>query len=76
MYKRCYNGKVSSAVLCFLAIVAETYRAFFLAFFLAFSATDKAMATACFCGFPDFISLDMFFEMVFCEYPFFSMSQR
>jgi len=40
--------------------------------FLAFLATDKAMATACFCGFPDFISLDMFLLMVFCEYPFFN----
>jgi hypothetical protein len=36
-------------------------------FFLAFLAVDKAIAIACFWGFPDFISLRMFSEIVFLE---------
>jgi hypothetical protein len=34
-------------------------------------ATLKAIATACFWGLPALISVRMFFEMVFCEEPFF-----
>ena len=37
---------------------------FFFAFFLAVLAVLSAMAMACFCGLPDFISVLMFFEMV------------
>lgn len=49
----------------------------FLPFFLtvaalAFLATLRAMATACFWGLPDFISLRMLLETVFREYPFFN----
>lgn len=43
---------------------------FFLAAFLASLATERAIATACFCGLPAFISVEMFLEMVFLEYPF------
>lgn len=45
---------------------------FFLAAFFASRATERAIATACFCGLPAFISVEMFFEMVFLEYPFLS----
>jgi len=38
---------------------------FFLAAFFAFFATDKAIATACFCGLPRFISVLMFLLIVF-----------
>jgi hypothetical protein len=49
----------------------------FLPFFrtvaaLAFLATLKAMATACFWGLPDFISFRMLPETVLLEYPFFN----
>ncbi len=45
---------------------ARHYFFFFVAA-LAFRATDRAIATACFCGRPDFISVLMFDEMDFCE---------
>jgi hypothetical protein len=45
---------------------------FFLVGFFAFPAVLSAMATACFCGFPDFISDLMLDEIVLAEYPFFS----
>jgi len=39
----------------------------FFAAFLAFLATDKAIATDCFCDLPDFISFLMLDEMLFLE---------
>jgi len=39
----------------------------FPAFIAAVLAVESAIATACFCGFPDFISVEMFLEMVFFE---------
>jgi hypothetical protein len=37
------------------------------AFMAAVLAVEIAIATACFSGLPDFISIEMFFEMVFFE---------
>jgi hypothetical protein len=45
---------------------------FFLPFGLLLPAVLKAIATACFCGLPDFISDLMLDEMVLAEYPFLS----
>ena len=44
----------------------------FFTFFLALRASDRAIATACFCGCPVFFSSRMFLLIVFWEYPFFN----
>lgn len=67
------------AVLCFGSRLATLHALlhagahFFFApfFFLVLPATESAMAMACFCGRPAFISLRMFAEIVFCDLPFF-----
>jgi hypothetical protein len=45
---------------------------FFFDAFLAFLATESAMATACFWGLPDFISVLMLLLTVLALYPFFN----
>jgi len=42
---------------------------YFLFFFLALPALFSAIATACFCGRPAFISARIFLEMVFLDFP-------
>ena len=52
-------------------VYVDHYCLVFFGFF-DFPAFDRAIATACFCGFPASISIRMFADITFFDLPFFS----
>jgi hypothetical protein len=50
-------------------LVFDHWHDYFLFFGLDCPAFDRAIAIACFCGLPAFISLRMLVEIVFCDLP-------
>lgn len=56
---------------CRAALAGRELGCGFFHFLRPFPALDRAIATACFCGLPAFISVRMFAEMVLTDLPFF-----